>query len=114
MYGGLNNKCSPRGSYNSIRGPQLVALFEEVMEPLGDGALLKEVNHRVRTFRLITLPYYLLSLYFMSMDEKCSASFLLLDPRGLCLFHHDGFLTPANISQNKHFQVIFGDGVLSH
>lgn len=42
VYGGLNNKRSPRGSYTSTPGPQLVALFEEVMEPLGGRALLKE------------------------------------------------------------------------
>lgn len=55
VYGGLNNKLSPRGSYTSTPGPQLVAMFEEVMEPLGGRALLKEVNHCAKTFRLYSL-----------------------------------------------------------
>ena len=51
-------------------GPQAVALFGEVMEPFGGGALVEEVCHGKPTlgvYSLTSLPG--LSLCFWRMDE---------------------------------------------
>lgn len=87
-------EVSPIGSGIGTLGPQLVVLFRELMEPLGDGALLKENITGGGIWGFRDLPYILFSLCL-----PLSLSFMSSPPWWT--------LSPWNLSQNNHFVLNF-------
>lgn len=57
---GLNKNCPPQAHVYTL-GPQMVALFGKVSEPLGGGASREEVGHRGGGWLLRLHSYALIS-----------------------------------------------------
>lgn len=64
----------PGGSFNRTLGLHLVALFENLVEPLGGGAMLEEACHSNLT-PLPGLPLYFLCAGDYDLPASCSCSY---------------------------------------